>query len=59
MLAKNGLDNGAHFKLHSVKYGGKSTKVNFFDKNNSSELFELVMNDSDNLATFFTQNGNQ
>lgn len=35
------------------------SKVNFFDKNNSSELFELVMNDSDNLATFFTQNGNQ
>ena len=33
------------------------SKVNFFD--NSSELFELVMNDSDNLATFFTQNGNQ
>ena len=31
MLAKNGLDNGVHFKLHSVKYGGKSTKVNFFD----------------------------
>ena len=36
-----------------------NSKVNFFDKNNSSELFELVMNDSDNLATFFTQNGNQ
>lgn len=35
------------------------SKINFFDKNNSSELFELVMNDSDNLATFFTQNGNQ
>lgn len=35
------------------------SKVDFFDKNNSSELFELVMNDSDNLATFFTQNGNQ
>ena len=35
------------------------SKVNFFDKNNSGELFELVMNDSDNLATFFTQNGNQ
>lgn len=35
------------------------SKVNFFDRNNSSELFELVMNDSNNLATFFTQNGNQ
>lgn len=35
------------------------SKVNFFDKNNSGELFELIMNDSDNLATFFTQNGNQ
>ena len=35
------------------------SKVDFFDKNNSGELFELVINDSDNLATFFTQNGNQ
>lgn len=35
------------------------SKINFFDKSNSSELFELIMNDSDNLAKFFSQNGNQ
>lgn len=35
------------------------SKIQFFDKSNSGELFELGMNDSDNLATFFTQNGNQ
>lgn len=34
-----------------------NAKVEFFDKKNSGELFELAMNDSDNLATFFTQNG--
>ena len=35
------------------------SKIGFFDKSNSGELFELEMNDSENLATFFTQNGNQ
>lgn len=35
------------------------SKIQFFDKSNLGELFELEMNDSDNLATFFTQNGNQ
>lgn len=35
------------------------SKIHFFDKSNSGELFELAMNDSDNLSTFFTQNGNQ
>lgn len=34
-----------------------NSKVEFFDKRNSGELFELVINDSDNYSTFFTQNG--
>ncbi len=34
------------------------SKIEFFDRSNSGELFELEMNDSDNLANFFTQNGN-
>lgn len=35
------------------------SKIQFFDKSNLGELFELEINDSENLATFFTQNGNQ
>ena len=35
------------------------SKIQFFDKSNSGELFELEMNDSNNLSAFFTQNGNQ
>lgn len=34
-----------------------SSKINFFDRSNSGELFELVVNDSKNFSTFFTQNG--
>lgn len=36
-----------------------NSKVEYFDKTNSGELFELTMNDSDNFAKFFTQNGLQ
>ena len=35
------------------------SKIDFFDRSNSGELFELEMNDTDNMATLFTQNGNQ
>lgn len=35
------------------------SKIEFFDRSNLGELLELEMNDSDNMATFFTQNGNQ
>lgn len=31
--------------------------IPFFDKSNTGELLELAMNDSDQYATFFTQNG--
>ena len=36
-----------------------NSKIQFFDKKHSGELFELEMNDTENLATFFSQNGNQ
>ena len=35
------------------------SKIQFFDKSDSGELFELEINDSNNFATFFTQDGNQ
>lgn len=35
------------------------SKIEFFDKGNAGEVFELAINDSENLATFFTQNGLQ
>ena len=34
-----------------------TSKIEYIDKSNTGELFELVMNDSDSFATFFTQNG--
>ncbi len=34
-----------------------NSRINYFDKSNTGELFELAMNDSNNFATFFTQNG--
>lgn len=34
-----------------------TSKISYFDKSNTGELFELTMNDSNNFATFFTQNG--
>lgn len=33
------------------------SKVRYFDNSNTGELLELAMNDSNNYATFFTQNG--
>lgn len=33
------------------------SKISYFDESNTGELFELAMNDSNNFATFFTQNG--
>ena len=36
-----------------------NSKIQFFDRKHSGELFELEMNDTENLATFFSQNGNQ
>lgn len=33
------------------------TKISYFDKANTGEMLELVMNDTGNASTFFTQNG--
>lgn len=35
------------------------TKISYFDHANTGEMFELIMNDSVNASTFFTQNGLQ
>ncbi len=34
-----------------------NSNISYFDKSNTGELLELVMNDSYTFATFFTQNG--
>lgn len=34
-----------------------NSKVEYFDKSNTGELFELIMNDSDSYSKFFSQNG--
>lgn len=34
-----------------------NTKISYFDNANTGEMLELVMNDTGNAATFFTQNG--
>ena len=49
----------SHYTRKDIFYKIIKSKIEFFDKSNLGELFELEMNDSDELATFFTQNGNQ
>ena len=34
-----------------------NSKISYFDKANTGEMLELVMNDTGNASTFFTQNG--
>lgn len=34
-----------------------NTKISYFDNANTGEMLELVMNDTGNASTFFTQNG--
>lgn len=34
-----------------------NTKISYFDNANTGEMLELVMNDTENASTFFTQNG--
>ena len=34
-----------------------NSNVKYFDKSNTGELFELIMNDSNNFSTFFSQDG--
>ena len=49
----------SNYTRKDIFYKIIKSKIEFFDKSNLGELFELEMNDSDNLAAFFTQNGNQ
>ena len=49
----------SNYTRKDIFYKIIKSKIEFFDKSNLGELFELEMNDSDDLATFFTQNGNQ
>lgn len=47
----------SHYARNDIYSKLINSKVEFFDKSNTGELFELAMNDSDNFSTFFTQNG--
>ncbi len=49
----------SNYARKDIFYKIIKSKIEFFDKSNLGELFELEMNDSNNLAAFFTQNGNQ
>lgn len=49
----------SHYARNDIYKKIINSKVEFFDKSNTGELFELVMNDSDNFSTFFTQHGLQ
>lgn len=49
----------SHYARNDIYKKIINSKVEFFDKSNTGELFELVMNDSGNFSTFFTQYGLQ
>ncbi len=49
----------SHYARNDIYKKIINSKVEFFDKSNTGELFELVMNDSGNFSTFFTQHGLQ
>lgn len=49
----------SHYARNDIFNKLINSKIEFFDKSNTGELFELAMNDSDNYSTFFTQNGLQ
>lgn len=49
----------SHYARNDIFNKLINSKVEFFDKSNTGELFELVINDSDTYSTFFTQNGLQ
>lgn len=49
----------SHYARNDIYKKIINSKVEFFDKSNTGELFELLMNDSDNFSTFFTQHGLQ
>ena len=47
----------ANYARKDLFYKFISTKISYFDKANTGEMLELVMNDTGNASTFFTQNG--
>ncbi len=47
----------SHYARNDIFNKIINSKVEFFDKSNTGELFELAMNDSDSFSTFFTQDG--
>ena len=49
----------SHYARNDIYKKIMNSKVEFFDKSNTGELFELLMNDSGNFSTFFTQHGLQ
>ena len=49
----------SHYARNDIYKKIINSKVEFFDKSNTGELFELLMNDSGNFSTFFTQHGLQ
>ena len=49
----------SHYARNDIYEKIINSKVEFFDKSNTGELFELLMNDSGNFSTFFTQHGLQ
>ena len=49
----------SHYARNDIYKKIINSKVEFFDKSNTGELFELLMNNSGNFSTFFTQHGLQ
>lgn len=49
----------SHYARNDIYKKIINSKVEFFDKSNTGEMVELVMNDSGNFSTFFTQYGLQ
>lgn len=49
----------SHYARNDIYKKIINSKVEFFDKSNTGEMVELLMNDSGNFSTFFTQYGLQ
>lgn len=49
----------SYYARKDIFYNIIKSNISFFDKSSTGELLELIMNDSEQFATFFTQNGLQ
>ena len=47
----------ANYTRKDLFYKFINTKISYFDNTNTGEMLELIMNDTENASTFFTQNG--